>query len=120
MAILKRRIVITTAGGAGVATGTGNVGVPASRLLAVDLDYTSQPATTDVTVTCNGVTLLSVANANADKRVYPRVAVQDTSGANIAGRGEEPPIVDGTVDIAVAQGDANAAGLAVILYLQQL
>jgi hypothetical protein len=110
MALKRKNVVITTTGSAGSATGSATVGVPngCARLMAVDIDYGAVPATTDVTVAGDRGTILTVTDANTDKTFYPRVPVQSTAGADLTGRNEEAPIVEGTLTVSLAQADALA------------
>lgn len=120
------KVTATVAGADGSATGSGtSTQVVNGRLLAVYIDYTTQPSTTDVTIATVGKspaparTLLTVASANADGWFYPRVALQDTSGAALVyADGGEPLVdvqpVDDHVVVTVAEGNAGA----VDVYLQ--
>lgn len=109
---------ITTTGSAGSATGTATTYLNGARLVGVGVDYAAgQPATADLTITNDGRTILTLANTSTDVVVLPRVPVQDAVGANISGRGEEPPLLDGTVTIALAQANAAAPAATVKLYL---
>lgn len=105
------KITVTTTGSAGSATGTGQTTRPVNGcLIAVHLDYTSLPATTDVTIataTAPVQTLLTKTNANTDAWVYPRVLLQDTSGANLTALYDELSI-DDYVTVSVAQADAGS------------
>lgn len=85
---------VATTGPAGAAAGSAGGFVQPGRLTAVEVDYAAgQPATTDLTVTVGGRTVLTLANQATDRVVNPRVPVQDAAGADIAGRGEETPFV---------------------------
>jgi hypothetical protein len=110
MALKRVTLPITTTGSAGSATGSAVTPVPngVARLIAVDIDFGAVPATTDTTIAADRGTVLTVTNSNTDKTYYPRVPVQVAAGTDLAGRGEEPPIVEGTVTVSLAQADALA------------
>lgn len=111
---------LTPAGAAGAAAADESVGVPTGKLVGVEIDYTSQPATTDVTITNRGRTLLARSNANADAFVQPVVNVVDTAGAAVPATENRwaPAVVSGSVRIQVAQGDPVADGVKVTLVLE--
>ncbi len=97
---------VATTGPAGAAAGSAGGFVQPGRLTAVEVDYAAgQPATTDLTVTVGGRTVLTLANQATDRVVNPRVPVQDAAGADIAGRGEETPFVSADLTVAVAQAN---------------
>ena len=108
MALKRKNVAITTTGSAGSATGSGTIAVPngVARLVAVDVDFGSVPATTDTTITADRGTVLTITNSNTDKTYYPRVPVQTSAGADVVGRAEEAPVVEGTLTISLAQADA--------------
>jgi hypothetical protein len=107
---------ITTAGAAGSATGTGTTGVAADRLVAVEVERkTAGAATMDVTITNRGRTVLTLTNLAADTMVHPLVQGVDAAGAPVAASWV-PPMLDGTVSVAVAQ--ANAGACTVRLYFE--
>lgn len=121
MALKRVNLPITTTGSAGSATGSATTGVPGgvARLVAVDIDFhASTPATADTTVAADRGTVLTVTNSATDKTYYPRVPVQSAAGADIAGRGEEPPIVEGTVTVSLAGADALATAATVGLIFE--
>lgn len=109
MALKRINLPITTTGSAGSAAGSATAGVPGgvARLIAVDIDFNaSAPATTDTTIAADRGTILTVTNSATDKTFYPRVPVQVAAGTDLAGRGEEPPIVEGTVTVSLAGSNA--------------
>jgi hypothetical protein len=123
MAILHTTITVTTVGEAGVAIGTTtSAGVMRGYLLALHVNYTSQPATTDVTIataagTHPAVTLLTLTSANTDVWKYPRLQVHDIAGAALTLDGTRAnvaliPISD-QITVTVAEGDAVASGVIV-------
>lgn len=122
--IRTETLILTPAGSAGSATATGLTGVVSGEIMAIHLNYTSQPATTDVTIATAAVpvqTLLTRTDANTDAWFYPRVGVQDNTGAALSFDTTEPVPdrypVDDHVRITIAQGDPVANGLIVtILY----
>lgn len=103
-------ISVTVAGSAGSATGSGRSMAPANgKVVAVHLDYTTQPATTDVTVASEGPaqTLLTITNANTDAWFYPRQLMDGTNGADLTGVYDALPVA-GYLTVAVAQGDPGS------------
>jgi hypothetical protein len=112
---LSRRL--TPVGAAGSAAVSVDIGVPPSQLLGVMLDYTTLPATTDVTVTNMGRALLTRTNVNADGMFMAKEGIVDATGTAIA-NGVDYPLVHGNVTVAVAQADPIADGLAVILFIR--
>jgi hypothetical protein len=118
--IAIHRISVTTTGAAGSAAGTTASTRPVNgRLLAVYVDFTSQPATTDVTITSTGPTqsLLTLTNVNTDGWYYPRVLLQGITGANLTTVYDALPIA-AYVSVAVAQGDAITDGVVVTLLVE--
>jgi hypothetical protein len=115
------RLVVDVEGSAGTATGsaTSPDGVN-GRILAVHTDYTSQPATTDVTVATNHPpeTVLTLTNANTDAVDYPRRLVQGATGADLSAV-YDAFIVAGKITATVAQGDPVTAGVVVTVYVER-
>ena len=122
-------VKVTTTGGAGVAVGSAESGVPGgiARLLSYSIKYTSQPVTTDVTLTAeetSGVTktLATISNANTDlAQRQPLEAAVDNLGVDVANT-ENPnlvsPIVTGNLKVDVAQGDAATDAVEVRFVLE--
>jgi hypothetical protein len=105
---------ITTVGSNGSATGNDVTPIPiVGRILAVYIDYTSQPSTTDVTLATIEApvkTILTVTDTNSDGWFYPRTAVHSAAGAAVTYDGTRPiydsvPVAD-IVKATVAQGDS--------------
>ena len=101
-------------GGAGVATATGYSVRMAGRILAVHLAYQdSPPATTDFTLSDEGdpasESIVSISNAAADVKWYPRRTVQDDGGSDITYDGAneiyEPYVVTGRLEATIAQAN---------------
>lgn len=109
---------VTTTGSNGSATGSAtSTQVINGLLVAVYVDYTTQPSTTDVTIATLGKgpapaqTLLTVTDSNTDAWYYPRAALHSTAGAALlyasggtAVTGYLP--IDDHVTVSVAQGDS--------------
>lgn len=101
---------ITTEGVNGSAAGEAVLTTPdgPARVLAIKLDYTGQPVTTDVTVEdksgVNG-TILTRSNTATDGTFHPVLKAQDSAGADVEGEYVQPA-VDGLV-VKVAQGDSG-------------
>lgn len=123
MTIRTQQVTLTPAGSAGSATANGQTGVISGEIMAVHLEYTSQPATTDVTIaTANAPvnTILTITNAATDGWFYPRHVVHGETGTALTGTagGDRTPVpVDDHIKVTIAQGDPVANGLvATILY----
>ena len=104
------QVSVTVSGSAGSATGSGVSEIPLyGKLYAVYLDYTTQAATCDVTISAGSPaqTLLTVSNANTDAWFYPRVQADTDAGAAITEWYDEPPVC-GYVTVSVAQSDAGS------------
>jgi hypothetical protein len=112
---------VATTGAAGSATGSVDFQAwPGEKLTAVGVDYLSAPATTVVTVTnpdVPGATTLTIPAGNTDRLVRPRLPVHDAAGNAITGRGEEPPLVEGRITVAVSAANAASPAARVRLYL---
>lgn len=107
MAVRTYRITATASGSAGSATGSGTSSEPImGELLAVYLDYTGLPATTDVTLAHIGParTLLTVSNNATDGWYTPRAPAVDTANTAITNSFTELPLA-GQVSVSIAQGD---------------
>ncbi len=114
---------ITTTGANGSAAGTGDSPVIDGRVLAVHIDFTSEPNTTDITLAtleAPAQTILTVTSSNTDGWRYPRTAVQDATGAAVTYDGTrpiyEPLAVVGVVRATVAQGDGSGTIDITIIY----
>lgn len=115
--IRQVQISVDVSGASGSATGSGVSAYPLNgKIMAVHLDYTTQPATCDVTVVAGvpSQTVLVVSNANTDAWFYPRVQTDTDGGAAISG-GYDVAVVDGYVTVSVAQGDAGAVVATILL-----
>ncbi|MEQ9027563.1 MAG: hypothetical protein RLP44_02510 [Aggregatilineales bacterium] len=121
--IHKHKITVAVAGSDGSATGSNQSREPINgRLIAAHLDYVTQPATCDVTITATLPTrsLLAVANSATDAVYYPRAQVQDLAGAGVT-YDETSEVYDTVplndyVNVAVAGG--NAGSVIVTLYVE--
>lgn len=110
--IKTEKVSVTTTGGAGSSAGTGKTRRPLNgELYAVYVDYTSQAATTDITIATENApvkTLLTITDTNADGWYYPRYVVHSEAAAALTGtsggdRTKHP--VDDYVTVAIAQGN---------------
>ena len=113
---------LTTAGGAGVATGSATTpSAVRGEILGVLLNYTSQPATTDVTLATAGegggpaYNILVLTNLNADGYFAPRKGAVDAAGAAIAAS-FVPFVVADKLTVSLAQGDAITNGLVATIF----
>jgi len=125
MSIRTYTVTLTPAGAAGSATAEGQTREPANGyLVAVHLNYTSQPATTDVTIaTANApvTTILTRTDANADAWFYPKQIVHGETGTALTGTagGDRAYIpVDDYIKVTIAQGDPVANGLIATLLVE--
>lgn len=117
MTVRAYQITATASGSAGSATGTGTSSAPImGELLAVHLDYTGLPATTDVTLAhvTPARTLLTVTNNVTDGWYTPRSPAVDTANTAITNSFTEIPLA-GYVTVSIAQGDAAGTVVATLL-----
>jgi hypothetical protein len=117
--IRTRELILSPEGEAGEATATGSLAVPACRLVAVGIDYTGVPATTDLTLESQGRTLLTRSDSNTDAFVQLAADVTDSAGATVENAFAQSPIVYGSITAAVAQADAAENGVRVTLYIEE-
>ena len=115
--IRTEKITATVAGSAGSATGEATSVHPVNGLLiAIYIDYTTQPATADVTITTRHApvkTLLTASNNGTDAWYYPRfLAHSDAGVASTTDLIYHP--IDDYIKIAVAQGDAGSVDVYVL------
>jgi hypothetical protein len=110
--IKTEKVTVTTTGVDGSAEGTADTRRPlCGELVAVYVDYITQPATTDVTIATKNApvkTLLTLTSANTDGWFYPRYVVHGETGTALTGtaggdRTRHP--IDDYVTVTVAQGD---------------
>lgn len=115
-----KTVSITTAGGAGVAAGSGVIKAPFDAEIDwIDLDFhASAPATTDVTVSTpnegtHAGNILVQANSLTDKRYHPGMLLDlAASGAASAITESRPRVARGeNITFTIAQADALAACL---------
>ncbi len=109
--IRKETVTVTVAGSAGSGSGSGKTARPVSgRVLAIYVGYTTQPATTDVTIATQDtptIAPLTLTNANTSGWFYPRQLMDGLTGADLTGIYEPIPVADHLV-VTVAQGDPGA------------
>lgn len=120
-----RRIqkVFTTVGSNGSATVTDYMGPVVGKILSLYVDYTNEPATTDVTITTTETPAQSIyakTDSNTDAWVHPRVALTDTGGTAITYDGTRPIYGDIAVSdqlkVVVAQGDSAKTVAVTVIY----
>lgn len=122
--IQQLQVTVPVAGSSGSATGEAVTSRPVSgRLIAVHLDYVSQPATADVTLSTVSApvqTILTLTDANTDGWFYPRVGVVGPTGAALTYDSSEPvaepAVVNDYLKVAVAGG--NAGSVVATLYIE--
>jgi hypothetical protein len=105
----------TVTGSDGSAAGSAQMGVVDGFIHGVYVDYTTQPATCDVTITDDlGQAILTLTNANTDGWFYPREQVDDTAGSAISATYDKIG-VSGYVSVAVAGGNAGAVAVTLLV-----
>lgn len=107
---------ITTTGSAGSAAGSADSEPVEGILEAVKIDYTSMPASTDVTLTelsAPARTLLTIADANTDDVFYPTMTEDDASG--VAQTTRRPFYVSGRLRASAAQADAGVIVVTLVI-----
>lgn len=111
------KISVPVAGSSGSAVGVAKTRQPLNgRLLAVHVDYVSQPNTADVSITAGtpSQSLLTVTNANTDGWFYPRRLMDGVDGAALTAIYDTLPI-DDYVSVAVAQGNAGSVEVTLLI-----
>lgn len=123
MAIRRHQQTFTTTGANGSAGITDYTPPIIGKIQSLYVDYTGQPATTDVTITTTATpaqTIYTKTDSNTDAWVHPRVALTDTGGMAITYDGTRPiygPIVVADqLKVVVAQGDGGASVTVTIIY----
>jgi hypothetical protein len=116
------KITATVEGSDGVAAGSKQSAPVHGEILAVHLDYVTQPAgTCDVTLTTLSPvqTILSLTNVATDGWFYPRAAAQTNAGVALTFDATEPVPVPYPVDdhlvLTVAQGNAGTVTATILL-----
>lgn len=127
MSVRTAKIVVTTAGSDGSATGTAYSDKPLNgELYAIYVDWHADaPAgTSDITITVDSddnhpaVTLYAKTNSVTDAWVYPVVQSTGTDGSAVSGAYQHI-LVAGRVKAVVAQSNALTACATVYLYLKE-
>lgn len=117
-------IIVTCAGLAGAASGSGVTGLLNGKIKAVHLNYSATGAvTTDVTIattTTPTQTILVRADSATDGWFYPRVAIHNTAAVAITYNGTHAvrdciPVAD-TITVTVAENDPGETVTVTILY----
>jgi hypothetical protein len=110
------KITATTTGANGSAAGENISESPLSGfIVGVYVDYTSQPATADVTITfpyAPTKTVLTLTNNATDGWYYPKVLAHDEAGVALTERIYIP--IDGYIKAAVAQGNAGSVDVYIL------
>lgn len=107
-------VAVTTTGGAGSATGSGSLALPAGYIDWVYLDYHADApgATTDVTLayadTPPGGNILVVSNSATDALYFPRATAHTAAGAAVTDSHVRWPAGE-PITVSVAQSDALTA-----------
>jgi hypothetical protein len=125
MALYTQHITVTVAGTAGSGAGTADGSRPLSgEVAAVYVKYTTQPATTDVTIATKGANapaqnVLVLTNANTPGWFYPQVQIHSTAGAALTYDGTRPATeeipVDDYITVTVAQGDPGSVDVWLVI-----
>lgn len=112
--IRTEKVSVTVAGADGSAAGTANsAGIVNGKLVAVYIDFITQPATADTTlatVNAPAKTLLTVTDSATDGWYYPRYIIHSEAAAALTGtsggdRSMHP--INDYVKVTVAQGNAG-------------
>lgn len=128
MAVRTEKIIVTTTGADGSATGTAYSSKPLSgELYALYVDWhASAPAgTSDITITVDSddnhpaITIYAKTDSVTDAWVYPVVQSTGTDGVAVASVYQHI-LVSGRVKAAVAQSNALTACATVYLYLKEV
>lgn len=121
--IREVQVTVTTTGTAGSATGTGLSDTINGMLMAAHINYhASAPATTTVDldeVGGAGRKLLDKAASATDVVHYPRVLMQDNTGANLTGIYEPFALAGRKVQVSVAASDALTGAVVVTLIVEE-
>jgi hypothetical protein len=117
--IRTRSLALSPEGEAGEAVAEGSIGVGPLRLVAVGIDYTGVPATTDVTIKSQGRTILKRESSNTDGFFQLAGDMVDAAGAALEKEFSQSPLVYDEIAAEVAQADASAEGVIVTLYVEE-
>jgi hypothetical protein len=121
VALRKVQTTLTAAGEAGSASVAGSIQLRGvCEVYAVALNYTSLPATADVTITDGagiGGTILSRSNSNTDATLYPRAVASKSADGSASSLTEVVPVAE-ALSIAVAQGNPGGT-LRVTAYVRE-
>lgn len=116
-------VSVTTTGEAGSATGTGQSAAINGSIHAIVVNYhASAPGTTTVDVDEVGGAarkLLDKAASATDVTHYPRVLVQDTTGANLTAVYDTLALAGRAVTVTVALSDALTGAVVVTLIVEE-
>lgn len=109
--MFTRGVTLTLAGTNGSATASETIEVPLGRLVAVAADFAAQPATLDTTIAAAGppaTTYLTIANSNTDFGWTDlfRDGI-DAAGAAETAFPQHPPVLNGSMTISAAGGNAG-------------
>jgi hypothetical protein len=102
-------VIATTVGSNGSATVTVYTPAIDGVLMSIKVAYSSQPATTDVTISESGGlgrTILTLTNTNTTGTYNPVVALHDGTGTAIAGQYRPYTLSGVALSVLVAQGDS--------------
>lgn len=116
--IKTEKLTVTVAGVDGSAVGENTTPRPINGyLIGLFVDYTTQPATADVTIslpTAPAKTLLTITDNATDGWYYPRYVVHSEAAAALTGtsggdRTMQP--IDNYIKAAIAQGNAGSVDI---------
>jgi hypothetical protein len=117
------RVIVTTAGSAGAASGTGTSEPINGAIESVTVDYGAAPATTTVDldeVDGPARKILDLAAGNTDGTRYPRVQMQDNTGAALTGIYESFKLAGRKITVTVAAAnDANIITVTIIAKIEE-
>lgn len=115
MRYVEYPVTITTTGEDGSATGSGKTPPVNGEIHAIHLNYhASAPNTTTVDVDevgGAGRKILDKAGSNTNVSHYPRLLMQDTTGANLTGEYDRIAVAGRPLQISAAASNALAAAV---------
>ena len=105
---MRQIVEVVTSGGAGTSTGSGKTAMSVGNAIIreIDIDYSTSPVTTDVTITdSNGKTIFSLADANTDGTFALQQAGYDASDGSATSAYVDGVMAQGYINVAVAQSN---------------
>jgi hypothetical protein len=121
MGLTTRVIRVSPAGDPGAAIGSTTIGVPPSKLQAIQIHYADQPDTTNIAIThvLAGVekTIMILSDRNDDLSLHGAAeSIVDDAGEEI--QVVIPPRLNGRIRVDVTNGDEIENGVVITLELE--